>query len=410
MKKEWIQKISIFLLSAFIIVYFIVQAISSYSDQIVYKSAVLTSYEEADSLTAYILRNEKLVTTNITGTVYTPIEEGTRVKKGQLLATVYANAGEKNIQQRILEIEEKIELLEDSQLDTNFITSDITKLDSSIYDILFNTRQSVENNDLDLVAKNKTDLLINMNKRQIKTKIVKDFKKQIDQLKQERSALEATLSGELGKIYANASGYFSLDVDGWESVFTMDALDAMDVNGFYDLLASNPQPSSQAVGKICTDYKWYLLCPIEKKAAVNYLLGNTYTVDFTTTSNELFSMTLEKMINQTDSDTVILVFSTNQISDNFVYTRKQSVNVIRSSIEGLRINKESLRMLDGQYGVYILHGNTVRFRRVEILYTSDDYYLAKQYKSTDPAYESSLRLYDNVIVSGKNIYDGKIIG
>jgi len=151
------------------------------------------------------------------------------------------------------------------------------------------------------------------------------------------------------------------------------------------------------------------LCPIDKNLAVDYTVGKTYKLEYPSTTNRVFEAKLEKMITQTDKDEVILVFSSNTIDEGFRYTRKQSVRIIKDSLDGLRINKEALRITNGTQGVYTISGNTVRFKKVEIIYTSDDYYLVKQLKSTDKDYASSLMLYDNVIIGGKDLYDGKII-
>ncbi len=409
MKKDILQKIAISLLSAFVIIYCFVQMISSYSDQLEYTQAILTSYEEKQDLVGYILRNEKLVTNDIAGNVYTPVEEGTKVKKGQLLATVYANAGEKNIQQRILEIDEKIEILSNSQIDTSFITSDVSKLDNEIYDLIYDTRNNVEQNSLNSATKNRGDLLTSLNRRQIIIKTVSTFEPLIAQLKTEKAALESSLSGELGKVYSPVAGYFSLDVDGWETQFTAQALESMTVESFQQLISGSPSSTANTVGKICVDYDWYTLCPVDKTEAVDYTVGKEYSLEFPSTTNQVFTAVLDRMITQTDSDLVVLVFRSNEISDDFKYTRKQNVKIILKHLEGLRINKEALRIVDGEQGVYVVLGNNIYFRKAEIIYTSDDYYLIRRLKSNEPEYTSSLMLYDNVVTGGKNLYDGKIV-
>lgn len=409
MSKKFLQNLATISISIFIIVYFVVRVIFSYSNEISYSQAIGASYEQSDELIGYILRNERLVDSNIEGIVYTNADEGERIKKGQLLATVYASAGEKNIKERILEIDKSIDVLSSSQIDTSYLTSDIGRLDGDIYELLTKNRLSVEKNTLDTATKNRTDLLVSLNKRQIITKQVKTFEPLITALKNEKAQLEASLTGELGKITSPASGYFSGDIDGWEELFTIEALSSMTVDSFNDLIKNTITKDDASIGKICLDYYWYTLCPIDKNLAVDYTVGKTYKLEYPSTTNRVFEAKLEKMITQTDKDEVILVFSSNTIDEGFRYTRKQSVRIIKESLDGLRINKEALRIINGTQGVYTISGNTVRFKKVEIIYTSDDYYLVKQLKSTDKDYASSLTLYDNVIIGGKDLYDGKVI-
>jgi len=116
------------------------------------------------------------------------------------------------------------------------------------------------------------------------------------------------------------------------------------------------------------------------------------------------SCVLEKKIIQTSSDTVLLSFSASEIPEGFSYMREQMVEIVRSSDSGIRLPKSALRVIDGEMGVYVLSANTVKFKRIEILYTSDSFYLVNGIDEKDP-----LGIYDKVIVKGKDLYDGKVI-
>ena len=54
----------------------------------------------------------------------------------------------------------------------------------------------------------------------------------------------------------------------------------------------------------------------------------------------------------------------------------------------------------------MLTGMQISFVPVDIIYSNDSYILCK--KITDN--EKNLKLYDKVVVRGKNLYDGKIVG
>ena len=63
-------------------------------------------------------------------------------------------------------------------------------------------------------------------------------------------------------------------------------------------------------------------------------------------------------------------------------------------------------MVNSKRGVYVLTGMQVKFVEVNVIYSDDDYMICE--KQTED--EKVLRLYDEVIVKGKNLYDGKIVG
>ena len=83
------------------------------------------------------------------------------------------------------------------------------------------------------------------------------------------------------------------------------------------------------------------------------------------------------------------------------------MTIVTDSYEGIRISNKSVRVVDGQTGVYIVQGSVVKFRLIEIVYATDTFTLCKQKDASD---SNAIRLYDEVIEKGKNLYDGKYIG
>jgi len=60
-------------------------------------------------------------------------------------------------------------------------------------------------------------------------------------------------------------------------------------------------------------------------------------------------------------------------------------------------------------GVFILVGNVVDFRFIEVILESDGYYIVAPQDLDDPEYPTKLALYDIIITGGKDLYVGKII-
>ena len=75
--------------------------------------------------------------------------------------------------------------------------------------------------------------------------------------------------------------------------------------------------------------------------------------------------------------------------------------IITKTYSGIRVDKNSVRLLDGQSGVYVKVGQIVRFKKADVLYMGSSYALL------DP--NGKVSNFDEVIVSGKNLYDGKAL-
>ena len=71
---------------------------------------------------------------------------------------------------------------------------------------------------------------------------------------------------------------------------------------------------------------------------------------------------------------------------------------------GYEISAKALRTVDGEKGVFIQLANVVRFRKVDIVYSDDTVILSG--KSSKSGY---VALYDEIIIEGTDLYDGKII-
>ncbi|MDD6717717.1 MAG: HlyD family efflux transporter periplasmic adaptor subunit, partial [bacterium] len=67
----------------------------------------------------------------------------------------------------------------------------------------------------------------------------------------------------------------------------------------------------------------------------------------------------------------------------------------------------ALHIKDGAKGVYVKYGDLQRFRRITILYEDENYILVP--KDGALGTENEVRLYDEVIVEGTNLQDGKLL-
>ena len=88
------------------------------------------------------------------------------------------------------------------------------------------------------------------------------------------------------------------------------------------------------------------------------------------------------------------------------------MTVVKSQYEGLKVSKKALRFIEDkegnqQQGVYVVIGMQMDFVPVKILYFGEDFVICEKQTSNE---QRVRKLYDNVIVKGRNLYDGKIIG
>lgn len=408
--KKLLKGLSVFLISGFVIVYIIIQLVSSLTSDVAYQYVSVQDVDNTLETTGYIIRNESLIYSDQNGIVNYSVEENQKLGANQLVATVFSDANGVDVQNQIQNINNKIAILERSAIDNSYLSSDVSKIDELIFSSLINTKKALISDDIYLSKQYKSDLIVNFNKRHLITTSSKSFESQINALQAQKNQLTASFQSPLCTVYAPKAGYFSTLLDGYEDHFTPNVLQNLTVDSFHSLI-EKPQNnySSLALGKIITDFDWYTLCELSAKEAEDFKVGSRYSITYLYSSGEKIRALLQKKITQTDSDSVVLQFLIEEVPQNFDYTRSQTIRIIKSSVEGIGFPRSALRVVDGVQGVYVVSGNAVGFKQVEIINTTESMYFSKEFATTDPNYKKHLNGFDRVITEGKNLYEGKIL-
>ena len=63
---------------------------------------------------------------------------------------------------------------------------------------------------------------------------------------------------------------------------------------------------------------------------------------------------------------VLLVFVTQEMPADFDFARTQRVSAVYGEVTGYRVPSSALRVVDGQVGVYVRAGSTIRFRTADV--------------------------------------------
>ncbi len=408
--KKPLINLAVFLLSGFVVLYAIIQLISGLTSDVSYEYAAEQKIETALEKNGYLIRNESIVYAEKSGILSYSVSESQKVGVDQPIATVYSSENGMNVQNEIDLIEQKIEILSRSSIDTGYLTSNISKIDERILDAMIKARTSSEENDLTLISNTKEDLLININKRHLVTSGMSDFSAQISELQSKKDQLTATLQNPLMTIYAERTGYFSTLLDGYESIFTPDKLNQMTLADFDEITSmEKTKYTDSAIGKLITDYDWHTMCEVTSKEAESFVVGKTYPISFLYSSGQQLDAVLQKKITQTDSTRAILIFLIQEVPSDFDYTRQQPIKIVTSSKNGVSFPSSALRLVDGVQGVYIVAGNVVDFKKVDIIGSSDSRYLSKSFEKTEPNASEYLSKFDRVILEGKDLYVGKIL-
>jgi len=419
--KQILQRVSIFVLCVLIIVYVLYQFMRQYTSGVSTEPVVMATISDPVTAEGYIFRNEQLIYAPNQSVNYLVSNED-RVGVGIPLADLYNTPANPAVQSELDNIERQLSILQQSNIDTSYVTESTGEIDGSIQGDYMAILNGLAARDLDDLQQNRDSMLVDMNKRQLLTNTSQPYTAQIAQLQQEQAQIWGDLrspsSGYTGTVTSPCSGYFSRQVDGLESVFSYAAVANLTQDSFEQMVAqmqsASPPPGTQVVGKMISDYYWYMACECPILDEQYFTAGNSYTVTFQYNINSPVNCTLSNVVEAYGSDKVLLVFVTMDKPTSFDFTREQSVTVATNTYTGMQVPKDAVRIVDGVTGVYTMQGNIVQFRRVNIITGRDDFYLCDptppQLDASDPAAQYPyLQLYDTVIVSGTGLYDGKVL-
>ena len=416
-----IKAVAVAVLCIGVLVYVYFQIIGGSDNEIETEMSMLVTLNDSVEADAYIFRDETVINQSSRGTVVTVVSEGERVSKGQLIANIYPDSADTSLQDEINRLRRHIEILEDSFVNTEFSTPDISEIDNDISEVIADICIDSAQGDLSSAIGNSSEFLIKLNRRNIISDADFDYTAELRKLENDVKDVESRISSVSSPVYATSSGYFYSDVDGFESLFTVDYVDNITVQGFKEFLlsAENYENTSSGKLKIVNDFVWYLVCVIDTEDLSYVKENHDYVVSFPDNADFEIRMNLQKVVKETNSPEAIAVFRANVLPDGFDFKRVREAEIVIKGMQGLSIPKKALKYENGQEGVYVLVGDVVWFRSVKRIAEKDNYYIVEYVSGEQLTYNDEedytttaepLALYDNVVVSGKDLFDGKIVG
>ena len=380
------------------------QFISSVYSPVKTETAVFYSASDGLNITGLIIRSETLVTSSEGGVMHFVLEDGSRVAKDGVIANIYDSESASITLSKIDSVNTKIEDIEEMLSYNDLEAADLDMINAKATQSLNNLIVSGASGNFGNMSELSDELLSALNRRQVAMGETTDFSAQLEQLKAEKNELSASLPSAKGTVKAAMSGYFVSKADGYETVLTCGNPESITPE-FMSSVSAAELPDG-VIGKIVSDYEWYIAAEISINESLKYKEGDSLTIYTSVKSYPKLPVTVKKINISENSSSAVVVFSCNEMNSELATMRSGPMTVVTKEYDGLRVPSSALRVVDSKRGVYVLTGMQVKFVEVNVLYKDDSYMICEKQTSD----ESVLRLYDEVIVKGKNLYDGKIVG
>ena len=356
---------------------------------------------------------------------YVPlVDDSANVSKNDSIAIAFSDEGSAVAYRQRVALKEKIDALKELKSQGGLSYLNVVGLNSLIYSTVIDYANSVSIGKLDELHKSADNFSQRLTTKQIATGEKLDFDAAIKEYTDEYDALKASI-GKYERVTSPSAGYFVSSADGFENVVSYDEVSSKKLSGKTGekLLNSEGEILENVYGKIVGQFTWFFIFDMSASHISTVNEGSTVYVNFPSRSINNIKMTVYDITEAKDS-VITVTLRCKMMNEDLVILRKEKAEIVINNHTGFKINQKAIvKNEEGIDGVYVLSGNYVEFSPVDIKYYGDDYVIADKhyvvakdekgksyidYEATEKY--RSIKLYDNIIVKGKNLYDGKIVG
>ena len=367
-------------------------------------TAYVQEVPEAVEADMFIIRDETVLDGNKEGVVVPLAVNGERVSNGSRIAAVFGDEKSAEKYSGMLALEKKLAVYEKINSQVKLANLDIDKLSSEIYSEFYSILDAAYSNDFSDLSSNELSFAEKLSRKNISLGYKIDCADQIAALEKEISVMSSAKPKSI--VSAEKSGYYVSRPDGYENILTPEDIAELTEEKLNAAFKSEKsEVANDTFGKIIENFDWYVasvvgsgrLNDMRPGAKADLVLGDS---DGETVRAELFKKTV------IDDNKVLLVFRCSQMNENLATVRKVAGKIVTVTHNGIKIRRDAIRFDDdGRIGVYIREGNVVKFNRIQELYSNDSYVVAKDMTGT-PGWLSQ---FDKILVSGKELSNGKVI-
>lgn len=393
------SKLLVVVICFFIIIFVFNQVKTFFENDYSTETAVLYSSAEKITFQGVYVRNETVVTNDTNGILSYPNVDGSKIAKDSVVAYVYRTDNDIYVKHKIKRLKEEVELLEKEQ---NPGTTDVAQPEfiAGLIEEKYQTITSmIAKSDYEGLAEERKNLQSLMGIYQIAINNETNYNDRINSLYEEIEKYEKKQTQPLDIIKSGDSGYFISYVDGYESLLKPDKTNEISSDLINEIIENNGSNtdvvSPKAIGKMVDGYKWKLVGIVNTNEA-DFNVGNMVSLKISS-SPESVEVIIEDIIETDTDDESIIVLSCETFNNNFVKCRTERVELILNDFNGIKVPRDAIRFnKKNEKGVYVLFGQKVSFKKLDIIYECDEYVLSRI--SADSNYVSN---YDNIITKGE---------
>lgn len=370
------------------------------------ETAITTTIYEAIDTTALIVRDEHIIGNASSGVTVPVIADGDKINVGGTVAMSFDSAESATDYSKYSLLADELQYYEKLESQTVGQAASVESINAEIDNDLNTYIQAISTHNANSINSEGDSINDVLLRRQMiigqkvdLASITKDIRKQMEEL--------SSSSKSANKITTDTSGVFISYTDGYESLCDYSKVKELKVEDIEKKLdaVKKEKDTTDNLGKLITSYDWYLACVVDADAVKMLENGQSIDIAFKSNSNRVYRV---KIIDGAEPDLgtekTALILECNDMNAELGSMRAEDIEIRISEHTGIKVPTSALHVVDGKKGIYALISSQVRFREADVVYSGDDYVLL----SYDTENKDGIRLYDKIILQGKDLEDGKV--
>ena len=405
-KRALTTRIIWLLIGLFFVIMIVSQLVIHFYNPITTEVAAIYTTTDYIGFKGIYVRNEKLVSYHANGVINYTHPDGYKIAKNSVIAEVYRNQSDLAYQQQIDDLIARRTVLQDAQALVGTDSSQLESFSNQIYDKHSEMMQHLCDGDYKSASALKSDMLNLRSKKEIVKGTETSYAEKIQDINNQITQLKAQISRDPYAVSIGETGYFVSSVDGYEDILNSETVFDLSKEQIEQILAADTAESNPAgvIGKLIDGYKWYMVAILNTVRMGTVFEGAEVTLRVGYSQQDVDAKVVS--LKRQEDGSSICIFECDTFSSEFVDWRVAQVKLLMDNYEGIRIPTSAIRIVDGKAGVYTRKGIEVVFKQIKQIISEEDYTLVENTSNLD----GYISLYDTVIVGGKDLYDGKIIG
>jgi len=361
--------------------------------------AVAAEFNVGGVANGIVIRDETVLTTT-EPFVDIAAADGARMSSGALVATAMRSDLGRERASRMQELELEISRVS-AALRRQDSADDLTRRDETLRSSVAALCSSIARHQLSTLDAD----VLNLSTLLMPDEADAVSEETLDRLQAELNSLKTSTTGDTTALYAPCAGTFSSVVDGFEQ-YTLADVENLSPSELTALISAENETPAGAYGKLVLSYRWYFAAVMDAADAANLTVGRSATLNF----GRWYSADISAKvmgISARENGSVVVIFRCATALADTLAMRTVSANVVFETYDGLRIPAQAVQTDPETESTYVWCVTAMQLERkdIEIIYCEDDFVIAA-YGST----EDALRPGNTVIVSGDDLYEGKVFG